>query len=133
MAACELLRAGRSVTLLEARDRIGGRIWTRREPGLAPPVELGAEFIHGHAPLTLALLARLGAAAIESSGSHLTLQGGQLRSRNGSFGRIRQAIQGSDALASADMSFDEFLERHLANSLSAEERRFARSMAEGFD
>jgi monoamine oxidase len=133
MAACELLRAGRSVTLLEARDRIGGRIWTRCEPGLAAPLELGAEFIHGHAAVTLALLARRGAAAIESSGSHLTLQRGELKSREGFFDRVRQAMLASDALAAADMSFDEFLERHLAQALSAEQRRFARTMAQGFD
>ena len=133
MAARELLRAGRSVSLLEARDRIGGRMWTRREPGLAAPLELGAEFIHGRATLTLALLAQLGAAAIESSGHHLTLQGGQLRERDGLFARVQQAMQASDALASADMSFDEFLEGHMAHTLSAEQRRFARTMAEGFD
>lgn len=133
MAARELLRAGRSVTLLEARDRIGGRIWTRREPGLAAPVELGAEFIHGHASITRGLLAQLGAAAIESAGSHLTLQGGQVRERDGFFARVQHAMQASDALVVADMSFDEFLERHLAHVLSAEQRRFARSMAEGFD
>jgi monoamine oxidase len=133
MAACELLRAGRSVTLLEARDRVGGRMWTRCEPGLAAPVELGAEFIHGHAAVTLALLGRLGAAAIESSGSHLTLQRGELQFRDGSFARVRQAMLASDALATTDMSFDEFLEHHLAQALSAEERRFARTMAQGFD
>jgi monoamine oxidase len=133
MAARELLRAGRSVTLLEARDRIGGRIWTRREPGLAAPVELGAEFIHGHASITRTLLAQLGAAAIESAGSHLTLQGGQLRERDGFFVLVQQAMQASDALASGDMSFDEYLESHLSHALSAEQRRFARTMAEGFD
>jgi monoamine oxidase len=133
MAAGELQRAGRSVTLLEARDRVGGRIWTRREPGLAAPVELGAEYIHGHAALTQALLAGVGAAAIESSDLHLTLQGGQPSPREGLFASVREAMQASDALAAADMSFDEFLERHLAHALSAEQRRFARTMAEGFD
>ncbi|MGI9417289.1 MAG: flavin monoamine oxidase family protein [Geminicoccaceae bacterium] len=44
-AARRLLAAGRSVTVLEARDRIGGRAWT--EPDLAGhPVDLGASFIH---------------------------------------------------------------------------------------
>lgn len=45
-AARELRRLGASVTVLEARDRIGGRILTDRSLcGL--PVEAGAEFIHG--------------------------------------------------------------------------------------
>ena len=46
-AASKLGESGFSVLLLEARDRIGGRIFTCREPGCAAPIELGAEFIHG--------------------------------------------------------------------------------------
>ncbi|HEX7417589.1 MAG TPA: FAD-dependent oxidoreductase, partial [Steroidobacteraceae bacterium] len=51
-ATRRLSDAGRSVLLLEARERIGGRIWTQSLPGFSEPVELGAEFIHGHAPAT---------------------------------------------------------------------------------
>ena len=49
-AARSLRAAGLTITVLEARDRIGGRICTHREEGLAAPIELGAEFIHGTAP-----------------------------------------------------------------------------------
>jgi monoamine oxidase len=45
-AARHLARAGRHVLLLEARDRVGGRIRTLREGDQI--LELGAEFIHGH-------------------------------------------------------------------------------------
>jgi monoamine oxidase len=45
-AAGELARSGCNVTLLEARDRLGGRVWTTRPPGWKRPVELGAEFVH---------------------------------------------------------------------------------------
>ncbi|PIJ00368.1 amine oxidase, partial [Leucobacter sp. OLES1] len=44
-AAAELLRAGRSVVVLEARDRIGGRVHTEREDGRV--TDLGASWIHG--------------------------------------------------------------------------------------
>lgn len=45
-AARELVRAGYQVTVLEARDRIGGRVWTdRSRPD--EPVDLGASWIHG--------------------------------------------------------------------------------------
>ncbi|MEL6413427.1 MAG: FAD-dependent oxidoreductase [Pseudomonadota bacterium] len=44
-AAHTLAAAGRSVTVFEARDRIGGRIWTSDD--LSNPVDLGAAWIHG--------------------------------------------------------------------------------------
>jgi monoamine oxidase len=44
VAADELRRAGAEVVVLEARDRVGGRVWSRRlENGAV--VEMGAEFI----------------------------------------------------------------------------------------
>lgn len=47
-AARRLAQAGRRVLVLEARDRVGGRIRTIRESDQI--LELGAEFIHGHPP-----------------------------------------------------------------------------------
>lgn len=45
-AAQALAQAGATVTLYEARSRIGGRVWTDRSwPGL--PVDMGASWIHG--------------------------------------------------------------------------------------
>jgi len=45
-AARDLASAGANVVVLEARDRIGGRVWTSRAwDGL--PMDLGASWIHG--------------------------------------------------------------------------------------
>jgi len=44
-AARELSNAGMRVLLIEARDRIGGRVMTHHEA--EGVVELGAEFVHG--------------------------------------------------------------------------------------
>ena len=49
-AAIELASAGLRVELIEARDRIGGRVFTRHDPTLNHPIELGAEFVHGMPP-----------------------------------------------------------------------------------
>ena len=46
-AARRLADAGARVTILEARDRLGGRVHTIRDPHIPIPVELGAEFLHG--------------------------------------------------------------------------------------
>lgn len=45
-AANALLRVGHEVVVLEARDRIGGRIWTSTQWPEAP-LDLGATWIHG--------------------------------------------------------------------------------------
>ncbi|HEY5678414.1 MAG TPA: FAD-dependent oxidoreductase, partial [Myxococcales bacterium] len=52
-AARELRLRGLSVAVLEARDRIGGRVHTLRPDGWPLPVEAGAEFVHGRTPLVL--------------------------------------------------------------------------------
>src|SRR6266852_5781832 len=54
-AARALHLAGRSVLVLEARDRIGGRVHTVRIAGWPVPLEAGAEFIHGKPPALKAL------------------------------------------------------------------------------
>jgi len=53
-AAHGLSELNLNVVILEARDRIGGRIFTINEPSLPGPVELGAEFIHGKPDVLLA-------------------------------------------------------------------------------
>src|SRR5215216_7710959 len=54
-AARELTVAGRNVIVLEARERIGGRINTHFDTW---PIELGAEFVHGKPPETLKIVER---------------------------------------------------------------------------
>jgi len=47
--AGRLSEQGCKVVVLEARSRLGGRIFTQHQPDLEVPIELGAEFIHGEA------------------------------------------------------------------------------------
>jgi phytoene dehydrogenase-like protein len=53
-AAGDLAHSGLEVTVIEARDRLGGRILSRRLPSEGLPVELGAEFVHGRPARDLA-------------------------------------------------------------------------------
>jgi len=55
MTARELARAGKRVTILEARERCGGRIYPLPATEFGYPAEGGAEFVHGAAPVTRGL------------------------------------------------------------------------------
>jgi monoamine oxidase len=74
MAAHELSKAGKSVTILEARNRTGGRINT-----LENTVELGAEFVHGDLPVTLNLLKEAGIDVLPASGEMWQYNNGQFK------------------------------------------------------
>jgi monoamine oxidase len=63
-AARLLTRAGRRVLVLEARDRVGGRVWTDRRDGLV--TDMGASWIHGITDSAVAAAAdAFGMAAVE--------------------------------------------------------------------
>jgi monoamine oxidase len=130
-AADVLARAGRSVLVLEARDRVGGRCWSLAEPGLPVPAELGAEFIHGRPRATFALLARAGMAAVDRTGDGWYAERGKLLPMGEIFSEIRAAVRSARPPA-RDVSFETFLGRELKH-LSARARVFARRRVEGYD
>jgi monoamine oxidase len=132
-AAADLARAGLSGLVLDARDRIGGRIHTLHEPGLALPIELGAEFIHGRAAPVFDLIDRAAGAAIDTGGERWALSGGRLERANRPFEQIAHAMRNDRALSKKDLAFDEFLDEHLNDVLSPEARESARMLAQGFD
>ena len=127
-AARALAGAGRSVLVLEARERVGGRCWTRRVPGLDIPVELGAEFIHGEAASTHALLAEAGIAAVDSTREQRYLERGRLRRLN-AFVEAQRAVARAPA-QKHDISFAALLAR---TRVSRKTKTFARMMVQGFD
>jgi monoamine oxidase len=57
-AAREIALRGRSVLLLEARDRLGGRTWSADWDGIA--VEYGGAWVHWHQPHTWSEITRAG-------------------------------------------------------------------------
>jgi monoamine oxidase len=63
-AARRLADAGWTVTIIEARDRVGGRIWTDRS--LGQPVERGAGWLHGTMGNPLMELARMAGVGLRS-------------------------------------------------------------------
>ncbi len=73
LVAARLLHdSGFAVTVLEARERLGGRVWT--DDSLGAPLDLGGSWVHGIEgnPLTL-WCEKLGVALIESQGDRLLI------------------------------------------------------------
>lgn len=126
-AAAELERAGRSVLVVEARDRVGGRCDTRRLPGIAVPVELGAEFIHGRPAATFSLLEKANVAAVDSTRTQLVAFEGKLRPVNMFVQAQRLARR---QVKGRDISFRAFLARQRLPRLT---RTLATMMVQGFD
>ena len=69
MAGRELARAGKRVTILEARHRLGGRIYSLPAETFGYPAEGGAEFVHGAAPVTRALMGEAGLSLASMTGT----------------------------------------------------------------
>jgi monoamine oxidase len=68
-AARELTHAGLDCTLIEARDRLGGRTWTTQWDG--DEIELGGGWVHWHQPYAWSELMRAGQGIGESAPAEL--------------------------------------------------------------
>src|SRR5437868_2080125 len=78
IAAADLHAHGLDVLVIEARPRVGGRVWSIVEPHVPLPIELGAEFLHGEAKETVEIVRDAGLALVEMTQSHWTRRRGLL-------------------------------------------------------
>ncbi len=132
MTARELARAGRRVTILEARDRCGGRIYPLPAEEFGYAAEGGAEFVHGAAPVTRALMREARLSLSPHAGTRWSTRSGALLPDQSSLsdaGRFYQALR----QVKADLPIAEFLETHFAGRQYAELRRAITRMVEGYD
>ena len=83
-AARHLTEAGLRVLLLEARDRLGGRIYTDHSSQY--PVDLGAEFVHGRPQEILGLAAEAAVPIVPVQGEFRRKIGGCLGRCGPSYG-----------------------------------------------
>jgi monoamine oxidase len=131
MAARELARAGIKVTILEARDRCGGRIHPLSAQKFGYPAEGGAEFVHGEAPVTRALMREAGLAFSPMEGTRWSARGGTFSPSEPAphTDRLHRALME----LKTDLPVTEFLERHFADQQYGDLRREIRRMVEGYD
>jgi monoamine oxidase len=132
MTARELGRAGKRVTLLEARDRCGGRIDPLSPAQFGYPAEGGAEFVHGEAPVTRSLLREAGISLLPIEGTQRTVMDGKLSTDDSLEtyeANLHTALKGLDD----DLTVAEFLRRHFAGAKYDHLRRSVERMVEGYD
>jgi monoamine oxidase len=125
-----LCEAGLPVTILEARGRVGGRIWTVHPPLTNAPVELGAEFIHGLPREVWQIVERADLQTHELTGNRWRLEQARLAPASGSWDLIDSLFLRIDESA-PDQSFQEFLE-HDCGDLPSRTRIEAAAYVESF-
>ncbi len=138
-AGCLLAEAGRRVAIVEARGRIGGRIWTRSvsldrsQPPV--PVELGAEFVHGLPLETWSLIKQAGLGTFEIDGSSRRFENGRMLAADENRATGERVLEEMTQWVQAhphggDLSFGEYLKSHAVEALAA---RAAANYVEGFN
>lgn len=120
-AANELAQNGHGVLLLEAKERLGGRVFTKRVGGQI--VELGAEFVHGRNKSLLKALREGGLELTPASEQNEVRRAGKLEEVDiwGKAGEVIKRIEPKEP----DSSFLEFLK-------STRFRRKTKEMVIGF-
>jgi monoamine oxidase len=132
VAARTLAKAGKKVTVLEARSHIGGRIHTLSDQSFFSRAELGAEFIHGDLPVTLGLLKEASIAAEPATAE-------MWQHKDGKFVQEEQQVDGWDLVMKTlanlreDMPIATFLEKYFADDKYTEVKRSVIRFVSGYD
>jgi monoamine oxidase len=132
MTGRELAQAGKAVTILEARDRCGGRIYPLPIQEFGYKAEGGAEFVHGAAPVTRTLMREAGLPLLPRAGTRWSTRTGALSPDNHSVpheDRFYRAL----STVKADLPIADFLERHFADRQYDRLRRAITRTVEGYD
>ncbi|MEO7101802.1 MAG: NAD(P)/FAD-dependent oxidoreductase [Gemmatimonadaceae bacterium] len=133
-AANELRANGRTLVVIEARSRVGGRILTYRDPDVAVPIELGAEFLHGATPDTDTIIQRAGLTAIDVVGDSWQARDGHFRQID-FWKKVNRVLRKLDEHRVPDRSLADYLAEHAGRkkkSKHARARAFALEFVQGF-
>lgn len=131
MAAKKLSGAGLKVCVLEARDRLGGRIYTINDQDVQMPLEGGAEFIHGNLKVTLDLMKEAGIDKQEIKGEVWQVREGRWTQENDFFENAEMMVRHLKTVKK-DISIAEFIKRFLAGKEFTHLRRSLIAYIEGY-
>ena len=129
--ARQLIQSGHAVTVLEARDRVGGRIHAITG-NFSKPVETGAEFIHGEQPVTLALLKEARIDKNLMKGKFYSIVKDELQ-RGDVFDDHWKELFSKLTKLEHDVTLTDFLQQYFAGEQYKELRHRVIQFAEGFD
>jgi len=132
MAARELGRAGKRVTILEARERCGGRIHPLPASSFGYPADGGAEFVHGEAPITRGLAREAGLTVRPIGGAQWSFDGTDF-SRENPRDPYDDQLHAVVKDLTDDLTVADFLRRHFAGPEYARLRHAVERMVEGYD
>ena len=128
-AARELSAAGLKVIVLEARNRIGGRINTHADQF---PIELGAEFVHGRPPETLSIVERAQLVVQRVPNSHWFLEDGVLIKSGEFWSKVEAVMEEMSGYQGSDQSFAQFMGEYKRKTHIEDVETIATLFVEGF-
>jgi monoamine oxidase len=132
MAAYTMAKAGKKVTILEARNRTGGRIHTLDNTSFFKHAELGAEFVHGDLPVTLKLFKEAGIKYHPSSGEMWHYNNGRFTKGFEQAGNWELLIQKLNELEQ-DTSIGDFLQQQFSDEKYSRLRKSVNKFVCGYD
>ena len=131
-AGAALREAGQRVLLLEARNRIGGRVHTVRDPHWPFPIEFGAEFIHGRPAESWEIVHRLGLHGYDVTNEHWMAEKNLPVKNSEAWKETDSIMKRLNDVPRSDLTFDEFLQKY-CDDASPAALAMAKAFVEGLD
>ncbi len=132
LMAAAMLAQKYDVTVLEARQRTGGRIFTI-EDKFGFPAEAGAEFIHGEQPVTEKILGESSTRRLPFEGRFYRKEGGHISRDVDMLDEYWDELVGALNRLQEDQSIGGFIDTHFAGEKYRELRKSVKQFAEGYD
>ena len=131
-ALAQLDRAGCRVLCIEARDRIGGRVFTEHDLLSPLPIELGAEFIHGRPPEILEIVQSAPLGIYDCADASVHIKDGVIQGPDDAWEPVGRVMD--DMRATAERDEDQPFSTFLAQSSHpASAKELSASFVEGFN